>query len=252
MDEMWTPTEFGRQAMLASGVTRPVHVIPLGVDGDHFHPGATRVANRDGEFVFLANFEWNSRKAPELLMRTFNCAFRRQEPAVLVCKIMSRYRTDDVPNEIRALQLDENGGRIHLIYNRQLPHYQLAALYRSADCFVSPSRGEGWGMPLLEAMACGLPAIATDWGGHTGVLDAADSYPLRIRGVVPADSSCPYYTGFSWADPDAEHLGQLMRHVYENRGEARERGLRAAERVRATLTWKRTARAIIGRLEEVT
>ena len=76
-------------------------------------------------------------------MRTFNSTFRRGEPAVLVCKIMSR-DGDDVPNGIRALQLDENGGRIHLIYNRQLPHYQLAALYRSADCFVSPSRGEGY------------------------------------------------------------------------------------------------------------
>ena len=251
MDELWTPTEFGRQAMLASGATRPVHVIPLGVDGDHFHPGVQRLANHDGEFVFLGNFEWNSRKAPELLMRTFNSTFRRGEPAVLVCKVLSRYRADDVPNQIRALQLDENGGRIHLIYNRELPHYQLAALYRSADCFVSPSRGEGWGMPLLEAMACGLPAIATDWGGHTAVLDANDGYPLSIRGMIPADRSCPYYAGFSWADPDVEHLAQLMRHVYENREEARDRGLRAAARVRATLTWKGTARAIMRRLEEV-
>jgi GT2 family glycosyltransferase/glycosyltransferase involved in cell wall biosynthesis len=251
MDEMWTPTEFGRQAMLASGVTRPVHVIPLGVDVEHFHPGATRVANPDGAFVFLANFDWSRRKAPELLMRTFNATFRRGEPVVLVCKIMSRFRTDDVPNEIRALQLDENGGRIHLIYNRELPHGQLAALYRSADCFVSPSRGEGWGMPLLEAMACGLPAIATDWGGHTAILQADDGYPLRIRGTVPADAANPYYAGFSWADPDAEHLGQLMRHVYENREEAKGRGVRAAARVRATLSWKATVRAIIRRLEEI-
>ncbi|MCU1245741.1 MAG: glycosyl transferase, family 2 [Acidobacteria bacterium] len=251
MDELWTPTWFGRQAMLASGVTRPVYVIPLGVDGQHFHPRIKRVENHGGDFVFLANFEWTDRKAPELLLRTFNAAFRRTEPAVLVCKVMNRDPAVDVPNRIRALELDENGGRIHLIHNRDLPHYQLAALYRSSDCFVSPSRGEGWGMTLIEAMACALPVIATDWGGHTALLAEDDSYPLRIRGLVPAVSSCPYYDGFSWADPDPEHLAQLMRHVYENRGEAALRGVRAAARVRSTLSWKQTARAIVERLEQV-
>jgi GT2 family glycosyltransferase len=249
MDEVWTPTEFNRRAMQTSGVVRPIHVIPLGVDTQHFHPLATRVANPRGDFVFLANFEWSERKAPELLLRTFNEMFRREEPAVLVCKILNRDRAVDVPNQIRALRLDENGGRIYFLYNREIPHYQLAALYRSADCFVSPSRGEGWGMPLLEAMACGLPAIATDWGGHTAVLDAEDAYPLRIRGTAPATSGSPYYRGASWADPDAEHLAHLLRHVFEHAEEARERGLRAAGRVARTLSWAHTARAILGRLE---
>jgi GT2 family glycosyltransferase len=249
MDEVWTPTEFNRQAMLASGVTRPIQIVPLGVDVDHFHPGATRLPNPRNEFVFLANFEWSTRKAPELLLRTFNGAFRRNEPAVLVCKILNRDRACDVPNLIRAMRLDENGGRIHFIYNHEIPHYQLAALYRSVDCFVSPSRGEGWGMPLLEAMACGLPTIATHWGGHTAVLDAGDSYPLRIRGTVPAKNGSPYYDGASWADPDAEHFAQLLRHVYEHPEEARERGLRSAARVRKTMAWTQTARAIVERLQ---
>jgi GT2 family glycosyltransferase/glycosyltransferase involved in cell wall biosynthesis len=249
MSEVWTPTEFNREGMLASGVTRPIHVIPLGVDLDHFHPAATRVENPRGDFVFLANFEWSARKAPELLLRTFNRTFRRGEPAVLVCKILNRERAFDVPNLIRAMHLDEEGGRIHFIHNQEIPHVQLAALYRSADCFVAPSHGEGWGMPLVEAMACGLPAIATDWGGHTAVLDADDCYPLRSRGLVPAVSHFPYYDGASWADPDPEHLGQLLRHVFEHRDEARRRGLRAAARVHASMSWAHSARAIVARLQ---
>ena len=248
MDEVWTPTQFNREGLIASGVKRPIHVIPLGVDPDRFHPAIRRSPNPRGESVFITNLEWGERKNPELLLRTFNRTFRSDEPALLVCKINHRDPGIHVPNAIRALGLDERGGRVYFVYNRELPHYQLAALYRSADCFVSTSRGEGWGLPLLEAMACGIPAIATDWGGHTAFLDPADTYPLRVRELVPAASLCRYYEGFRWAEADEEHLSFLLRHVFENQEEARRRGLRASARVRATLTWRHTARRITTRL----
>lgn len=248
MDEIWTPTDFNRQGLLASGVQRPVHVIPLGVDPDHFHPGVKRVASPRGDYVFVTNLEWGERKDPERMLRVFNRTFRSDEPVLLVCKVNNRNARLRVPDEVRSLNLDERGGRIYFIFNRDLPHYQLASLYRSADCFVSTSRGEGWGLPLLEAMACGLPAIATDWGGHTAILDPTDTYPLRVREVVPAISACPYYEGFRWADADMDHFSELLRHVVEHQDEARERGLRAAHRVRGTLTWKHTAAAIVQRL----
>ncbi|MEO8198394.1 MAG: glycosyltransferase, partial [Thermoanaerobaculia bacterium] len=62
MDEIWVPSEFNRQGFLDSGLTRPIHKIPLGIDTDVFHPGARRLASPTGEFVFLANFEWGERK----------------------------------------------------------------------------------------------------------------------------------------------------------------------------------------------
>ena len=251
MDEVWVPTEFNRQGMIRSGVTKPVHVVPLGVDADHFHPGITRIANPIGDFVFLATFEWGDRKAPEILLKVFNETFRAGEPVLLICKTINRSIAIDVPNEIRSMALDVRGGRIYFLHNRELPHHQLAALYRSADCFVSPTRGEGWGLPALEAMACGLPVIATDWSGHTALLDPDDSYPLRPREIIPAISQCPYYDGFSWAEPDADHLAELLRHVFENQEEARAKGLRASKRVRSTLTWTETAKVIEGHLARI-
>lgn len=248
MDEVWTPTEFNRRGLLDSGVTRPVHVIPLGIDPEHFHPGGPRVPNRRGDYVFITNLEWGERKDPARMLRAFNRAFRANEPVLLVCKINNRNPVLHVPAEIRALDLDERGGRIYFLYNRELPHDQLGTLYRSADCFVSTSRGEGWGLPLLEAMACGLPAIATDWGGHTAFLDPGDTYPLRVRDVIPAVSPCPYYDGFRWADADMDHFVELLRHVYEHQDEAREKGLRASARVHRTLTWKQSAAAVLARV----
>jgi glycosyltransferase involved in cell wall biosynthesis len=249
MDEVWTPTEFNRQGLLASGVRRPVHVIPLGIDAQHFHPGVRRVANPRGDYVFMTNFEWGERKNPQLMLRAFNRTFRREEPVILVCKINHRDAGVNVPAAIRTLGLAESGGRVYFLYNREMPHYQLASLYRSADCFVTTSRGEGWGLPLIEAIACGLPAIATDWGGHTAFLDPRDTYPLRVRELVPAADLCQYYDGFRWAEADEEHLCALLRHVYSHQDEAREKGLHAAARVRGRLTWRDSARAIRARLQ---
>ncbi len=54
----------------------------------------------------------------------------------------------------------------------------MPSVYRSMDCFVLATRGEGWGRPIAEAMAMGLPAIATAWSGPTEFMNKSNSYPL--------------------------------------------------------------------------
>ena len=106
-------------------------------------------------------------------------------------------------------------------------------------------------MPLMEAMACALPTIATDWGAHTEFVHPGISYPLRVKGTIPAEALCPYYEGYSWADPDPDHLEALLRHVYENREEAMEVGRQAATEMAARWTWDHAARKIVARLAEI-
>jgi GT2 family glycosyltransferase len=251
MDEVWVPTAFNRDGLLRSGVTKPVHVMPLGVDVDHFHPKVRGYTNPNRDFVFLANFEWGERKQPELLLKVFNDTFRRKDPAVLVCKIINRSGDLDVQSEIEAIGLKDSGGRIAFIHNREFPYHELGTLYRSADCYVSAGRGEGWDMPLMEAMACGLSTIATDWGAHTQFVHDGISYPLRVRGTIPAKAACPYYDGFAWADPDPEHLAELLRRVFENQDEAIDRGRRAAEEMEAKWSWAYAGRRIVDRLSAI-
>ena len=251
MDEVWVPTEFNRRGFLDSGLKRPVHKIPLGVDPDYFHPGIRGFPNPNGEFVFLSSFEWGERKEPWLLLKAFNDQFSSTEPVRLVCKIINKDPNVRVREEIRRLGLKDSGGKISFLFNREFPYYQLGAFYRSADCFVSAGRGEGWDMPLMEAMACGLPAIATDWGAHTEFVHEGIAYPLRVRRTVPAVAKCPYYKGFSWADPDPEHLRFLLREIYENREEAKRRGAAAAREVSELWTWEHSAMKIIERLQEL-
>lgn len=248
MDEVWVPSDFNRDGFLRCGLERPIHVMPLGVDIDHFHPRIVAHPNPMGEFVFLSIFEWGERKDPGMLLQAFSQEFSVDEPVRLLCKVINRDPTVSVKTEIRNLGLRQSGGKISYMFNVEFPHYQLGSLYRSADAYVASSRGEGWNMPLMEAMACGLPAIVTDWGAHRQFAHQGIAYMLRCRGTVPALSKCPYYAGFSWADPDPEHLRQLLREIFENRDEARHRGHAAASEIARRWTWQDAARRINARL----
>ena len=250
MDEVWVPSTFNLDTFRNFGVTRPIHLMPLGIDPQYFNPQI--VGNRDPRrFTFLTIFEWGERKAPEILLRAFADEFSRDEEVVLVCKVMNNDPDVSVRHQAAALRLRMGGGRIVISENEMAPTYQIGSLYRSAHCFVSCTRGEGWGMPILEAMACGVPVIATDWSAQRDYFTADVGYPLRVDRLVPAKARCPWYSAFRWAEPSYEHLRQLMRHVFEHREEAEERGRRAAELAHANFTWDHTARRIVDRLEKI-
>ena len=251
MDEVWVPSEFNRHAMQRCGVKRPIHLMPLGVDCNFFSPSIKKHSDPERDFVFLANLEWGERKAPELLLTVFNDEFRADEPVKLLCKIMNRDPGVVLKEEIRKLELKSRGGRIAFMINLELPYYQLGSLYRSVDCLVSAGRGEGWDMPLMEAMACGLPTIATNWGAHIEFVTTENSFPLEIRGTIPAFAKCPYYSGFEWADPDSDHLRHLLRAVYNDREGACRIGQAAAAEMSTDWTWGHTARRMIQRFDKI-
>ncbi|HEX7317719.1 MAG TPA: glycosyltransferase [Pyrinomonadaceae bacterium] len=250
MDEVWTPSSFNARTFKESGVSKPIHVMPLGVNPAYFNP-CIQSYPVAGVYTFLSAFEWGERKAPEVLLRAFSDEFSADEEAVLVCKVYNQDVSVNVPRLVGALGLGEGGGRIVFSINEVVPAHQLGALYRSANCFVLPTRGEGWGLPLLEAMACGLPVIATGWGAQADFVNDETAYPLASDGLVPAEAKCPYYKGFNWAEPSYEHLRTLLRHVYENREEARLKGLKASAEVLSRWTWRHGVEKIIERLRQV-
>lgn len=245
MDEVWVPASFNVETFRDSGVTVPIQVMPLGVDIDYFNPQITgfRPSSR---YTFLSVFEWGERKAPEVLLRAFADEFKESDDVLLLLSVFNRDPQVDVEREIALLDLPPSAPVVVLV-NPRFEGYQMGSLYRSADCFVLPTRGEGWGMPVLEAMASGLPAISTDWSGIADFLHDGIGYPLRWN-PVPAKARCPYYEGFGWAEPDAQHLRDLMRHVYEHPEEARAKGMAAAAEVAATRTWDHAAAAVRDRL----
>src|SRR6185437_7176382 len=102
---------------------------------------------------------------------------------------------------------------------------EMPRLYASADCFVLPSRGEGWGRPYMEAASTQLAVLATRWSGPMDFLHDRNSFLIDIEGVVPAPrhSDREIYIGHGWAEPSADHLAALMKHVVADAGDRRAR-----------------------------
>lgn len=250
LDEIWVPSRFNLETFSASGVRRPIRVMPLGVDINYFHPYINS-RNQGSRYVFISVFEWSERKAPEILLKAYNQEFTSSDDVLLLLKVTNSDPSVNIERQVDAMRLQGDRAPVILVLNQNIPSDQMGALYCSSDCFVLPTRGEGWGMPTLEAMACGLPVITTPWSAQTEFFHEGVGYPIEVKRTVPAVARCPYYDGFEWADPDVDNLASLMRHVYENPEESRSRGLRASIIARERWTWKDAARRIKTRLLEI-
>lgn len=239
MDEVWVPTEFSRAVFERGGVhKRRLRVVPEPVDTDFFHPRRVRVPyplpgdpgpRGEGKYKFLSVFKWEERKGWRFLLEAYLREFRRGDPCALYI-LTNAYHTDaDFDRKIeryaREMELDPAElPEVHVL-PEGIPTSEMPSVYRAADAFVLPSRGEGWGRPHVEAMSMALPVIATHWSGPTAYLTEEVGYPLAIDGLEPVRSGA--FKGHMWARPSVTHLRSLMRRVMERRDESMQRGLRA-------------------------
>jgi glycosyltransferase involved in cell wall biosynthesis len=218
------------------GLRRPVHIIPFGFDPAFFHP-RIRGARRSDRFTFLAFTDGTPRGGYDLLLRAYAKAFTSSENVLL---LVNRLPVGGVPAfEKQTAELASRAAAPVTVLDREtILRHEMPAFYRGADCFVLPTRWNGFGMSALEAMACGLPVIANERGGHRDFVSGDNAFIARL-GAGPDDG------------PDVDHLAELMRRVVKSRGEAEARGERAAKDVVAHWTWRHTARKIIARLDAV-
>jgi glycosyltransferase involved in cell wall biosynthesis len=120
---------------------------------------------------------------------------------------------------------------------------QLASLYTACDVLLHPYRGEGFGLPVLEARACGLPVVATEGGAADALLQGpgAVRIPSQRRTVdLPGAHVAPPWV----LEPSGAHTGQLLVDTLRHLGERRRAAVASAAGIRQSFAWERAAEAI--------
>ena len=244
MDEVWVPSGFQREAALASGVKKEVFVVPPGVDPDYLHPEIKAYSLED-RFTFLAPIEWGPGAASETLFRAFTDEFGGGENVVLLAKVTSPSPGAEVEQAVEAMNLPLDRAHVVFVVDHDVPAYQAGCLYRSADCLVLVQMSSNEGLEAAEALACGVPVIATGWGSVEAVLDGESAFGIDYELVsAPAE-------GLKWAQPDYGHLRKLMRAVYTEIEAVKKSALEASRRITEERSWDGTAKEIIKRLDGI-
>lgn len=256
MDEIWATSNFAKKAFKDSGVVKPIFTMHEGVDPDLFHPGIAPFASPPKEkFRFFTNFAWGKRKGVDVLFKAFRQEFSKKEDVCLMVKVLKSYHGHKIKDELK-LVYDRRGAAQVYIYDIEVQRYELARMYNMGHVFLWPSRGEGFGLPPLEALACGMPVIASNHSSHLEFL-LKDGKPLPgvllLEGKVALydGGDSLYYPGFNWFNPSVADLRKKMRFALENYKKLKEQALETSQYVRNEWAWSKTQEAIVKRLEEV-
>jgi alpha-1,3-rhamnosyl/mannosyltransferase len=220
-----TISEFSRREILNLLNIDPtkIHVTPLGID-QSFHPGRDRFEGLPDQYIlFLGNLE--PRKNLPGLIKAYQSLpqpIRRSYPLVIAGA--SGWHTHELEKTLRLFQKGERPILTGYVSQRLLP-----VLYRGASLFVYPSLYEGFGLPVLEAMASGVPIITSD----------STSLPEVIGDAGVLVNPC---------DPD--HLKEAMMELLEDekkRGEMAKKGIARSK----LFSWEKCARQTVSVYEKV-
>jgi len=264
-DAVCVPSRHNRLALHRSGINVPIYIAPHGVHARRFTPGRKPMPSKKRRFTFLSVFGFQHRKNPETLLRAYWEEFSAKDNVQLIIKTNGYARHENerwIRRRIAAykasLKLRKTTAPLKIIA-RTMDAESIRQLYRKAHAFVLPTRGEGVGLPFLEAMASGLPVIATGWGGHMDFLNRRNAFLVKCRLRPPAAGMKRAISrtfrhlfaekGQRWAEPNLKSLKAQMRAAYANPRLCRLKGARA-RRDALKLTWERGGDALKKAIEQ--
>jgi len=230
-DKIFVPSKFCQKAFQKAGVD--VNVIPLGYDDDVFK-FKDKIRENDNEaFTFLHYDAFNTRKGWDLVFKAFTEEFTDKDKVKLILKT----NKTSLPFPILKSQYPN----INVI-KQSFSKESLANLIHKSDCFVFPSRGEGFGLPPLEALACGTPVIVPNDSGMSEYFNKKYFFELKIDCLKPAlyRRFKAIDTGFM-IEPSLKDLKKKMRYAYEHKEIGLKMAREGAKWVKKNYSIKQTA-----------
>lgn len=234
------PCQHNKEVFERCGVEVPVHVVPLGIEPAELPFDFRTPPVRSGRpMVFMTIADRGLRKGFELVMQAFYEAFGDQDDVRLIIKS----REDD--EQTALFNLAEMDSR-YSVWSYDVP--ERTDIYHYADCFVFPSKGEGFGLPPREATVTGKPTIATKWAG----MDDVDKWGIPLTDLTLRPPYGMKDKVGKWAVPSVSEIAKQMRWVYNNYDEAQHIALRGSQYLVDNFTWAEATRKFVNLILEQT
>ena len=248
MDFVFFISELGKQEAIKAGLSKVEH-LRVGVDTVLWHPATSAEKSQlrkglgigEDEFVVLTVADNQERKNLWAGMRSVKLLKEQTDKKiryVMVTRVDSQ-----VGWKLNDLALEMGLTKNMMFFNRGLPVQDLWGLFAVSDVYLQPSKAEGLGMPVLEAMACGIPCVATDTGALHEVLGDERGH------LVPAE----YYFRDVWGNSgramiDVKEAAKNLQAIMETNCAHRENAL---EYVRSR-TWDIPVQQLSDKINEIT
>ena len=256
-DLVLTSSCWGADILRSHLPNRKVEVAPLGVDPRTFHTWDINHKNKDkNKFTFLAVGKYETRKSYQEIIEAFELSFSKNSEHRLLLRLDNLFISDTYEHASKLIRPDRKH-QISIVKSNPpgsfLKVEVMAQLYRSADCFLFPSKGEGWGLPLIEAISCGTPYIATNYSGQTEYLNfCTQSYSdVKFTNELIQDKFFLTYNQFengeivTWAKPDVQDLANKMTLICNNWKNIKLQALSNAEIIHKHFSWRASTEKLI-------
>lgn len=244
LDGITVTSEYVRKTLIDNGVNLPVYV--TGVGADHVLKVEPQEYNSyiGKGFKFLHISSCFPRKGIDILLKAYTTAFTDKNDVSLIIKTFRNIH-NDVENQIQRIKNEKRHCPEIILINKDLDDRFIVDLYKKCNVLVAPSRGEGFGLPMAEAMLFDIPVITTAYGGQTDFCKEDNSWLIDYE-FARADTHMGLLSS-AWVEPKVEHLIHLMKEIKNfPKEKIKERTEKAKQNILKNYKWLDCAK----RLEE--
>ena len=243
LDFVIAATQFVKKTLIDNGLTIPVVVVGCGVDHILRTPQIPYSVASNKGFKFLHLSSGFPRKGLDVLLESYCREFNGNDDVSLIIKtapnphldvaalVREFFEKHELPPEILVIQEDLSTGEI-------------LDLFKKSNALVNPTRGEGFGLPMAEAMALGIPTITTRYGGQSDF--SSDETSWLVDYEFEYSKSHLKERRSVWCNPDSDSLARRMREVYEaGPADIEKKTSKAKKFVTTNLTWDLIAEKVL-------
>jgi glycosyltransferase involved in cell wall biosynthesis len=261
-DAVLVPSTWNVKLFKDSGVKVPVYYVPTPFIREGSKKDAQGLAGvESSDYMFYSIMQWGERKNPSGLIHAYLSAFSGIHDVVLYLKAHVNLDSE-IDRALVEAKVAEARGQIILYHypkivvqaGRTLSHEEMENIHKRGDCFVSPHRGEGFGLPIFDAMTFGNPVITTDGTGNADFTKPFNSFLLKAtkRPIFNMERwNAIYDSTMNFLDPDINQLKEQMFRAYSHKEFAKEIGKKGQEYILENFSLEKTTQIFKDTVEKI-